>query len=153
MTTALIVLLSIIGLFCLLAEILLIPGIGIAGIVGTASVIGAAYLANQEYGTAVALSVVAGVVLVLILLCALLWNSAIRKKLSLDSKIDSQVNEQPTTIAVGDTGIAATRLNLFGKAKFDKYGYLEVKATAFIDQGTEVKVVSLDNNTILVEKA
>ncbi|MCQ2235463.1 MAG: hypothetical protein MJZ18_00530 [Bacteroidales bacterium] len=152
MTLTLIVILTILGILCLLAEILLIPGIGLAGIAGTAATIGCAYIANQEYGFTTAFWIVLAELIVLVLLCAVLWNSSIRKKLSLNSKIDSQVNEQPKSISVGETGVATTRLNLFGKAKFEKYGYLEVKATAFIDQGSEIKVVSLENNTILVEK-
>lgn len=152
MVLTFIVILAILGLLCLLAEILVIPGIGIAGIVGMAAVGWSVYLAYNEYDTTVALCIAAGVVVLLVILCALLWNSAIRKKLSLDSKIDSHVNDQPETISVGDKGVATTRLNLFGKAKFEKYGYLEVKATAFIDQGAEIVVVSLGNNTILVEK-
>ncbi|MDO4461025.1 MAG: NfeD family protein [Bacteroidia bacterium] len=153
MTLTLIVILATLGILCLLAEILLIPGIGLAGIVGTGATIGSAYLANQEYGFEAAFWIVIGELVLLALLCLILWNSSIRRRLSLSTKIDSQVNEQPKSISVGDKGVASTRLNLFGKAKFEEYGYLEVKATSFIDQGTEVKVVSLENNTILVEKA
>lgn len=153
MTLTFIIILVLLGLVCLLIEILLVPGIGIAGIIGTAATIGGVYLAHSEYGSTVSTCLLVGEMLLLALLCALLWNSSIRRRLSLNTKIDSHVNEQPQSISVGDTGVAVTRLNLFGKAQFANYGYLEVKALSFIDQGTPIKVISTDNNTILVDKA
>lgn len=153
MTLTFIIILALLGLVCLLIEILIIPGIGFAGIIGTAATIGGVYLAHTEYGGTTSTCLLVGEMLLLALLCALLWNSTIRRRLSLNTKIDSHVNDQPASISVGDTGIAITRLNLFGKAQFPQHGYIEVKALSFIDQGTPVKVISTDNNTILVDKA
>ena len=66
----------VIGMVLILTEIMLIPGVGVAGILGFLSIGGACYLAFCEYGTMVGIIVLAANAVVLVLLLIyqmLLW--------------------------------------------------------------------------------
>ena len=146
----LIISLIIIGLLLLFAEILLIPGVGFAGILGLVSLGGSCFYAFNQMGgtvgaivTAVNVALVVG--LIIYVLRAKTW-----KRLSLDTNIDSKAVAD-TGLAVGDRGVTVSRLAPMGSARFDTE-LIEVKALeGFVDPEVEVEIVLMEDGKIYVK--
>ena len=142
------------GILLLLAEILLIPGVGIAGVLGLASLIGSCVYAfcmsGITTGTIVtAINAVLVVGMTIYVLRAKTW-----KKFSLQTSIDSKVQpDSDELVEIGDRGKTVTRLSPMGSARFGKEVY-EVKALeGMIDPGVEVEVALIEKNKIIVRPA
>ena len=148
----LIITLIVIGIVLLLAELLLIPGIGVAGILGLLSLVGANFIAffyhSQTMGVIVLfLSVAICVLAVTYALRAKTW-----KRLSLHQEIEAKAIPLPQEqgIHVGMKGKTLGRLIPSGKARF---GAVDVEVYAFqgvIDPGTEVEVIQIEDLRIFV---
>lgn len=145
-------LLIIIGILLLLAEILIVPGIGVAGLLGIISMGGSCYFAFAEYGTLAGyivtfINVVLAVVLTVFALRSKTW-----KKLALNTKIDSKVNVfDESRLAVGDRGKTLTRLAPTGMASIGNTKYEVTSLEGIIDSRTEIEVVLMEDNKIYVK--
>ncbi len=152
MTTLAIILLLLAGIILLVAEVMIIPGFGVGGLIGGALAIGALYLSYNAYGLLISLALAMLAFVIFLVLCFVVSHSSITDRLKLKSQIDAKVEEDNhATLAVGDRGIAATRLNLYGKVEIEGKRY-EAKADRFIDSGEEVVITEIDNNYIFVKK-
>lgn len=145
-----IVTLILVGLVLIFAEILLIPGVGIAGVLGLLSMGGSCFYAFHELGTTAG-AIVTGVNAVLIaaltiwVLRAKTW-----KRMSLETNIDSKAVEG-VSLSLGDRGKTVTRLAPMGSARFGNY-IVEVKALeGMLDPETPVEVVLIEDNRIYVK--
>lgn len=148
----LIIVLSLLGLVLVCAEVILVPGVGIAGILGIGSMAGSCYLAFSGYGTlagaiVTSVDVVLVVVLTIYMLRAKTW-----RKLALRTNIDSKaVPQGKVEVVVGDVGKTATRLAPMGTARINGVA-LEVKSLeGMIDPGIIVEVVMIEDGKIYVK--
>lgn len=147
----LIVSLIIIGLLLLLAEILIIPGVGVAGILGLLSIAGSCYYAFYEFGNLTG-AIVTGInALILLLSMVYVLRAQTWKKISLNTNIDSKaVSDESCAVSVGDRGKTMTRLAPSGSVRFGNI-IVEAKAVdGILDPETEVEVVMIDDNKIYV---
>lgn len=150
----LVITLIIVGLILILAEILLIPGIGVAGILGLLAMGGSCYYSFCEFGNTVGTIVtVANSVL---LICTLIYvlRAKTWKRMSLETNIDSKaVEDDSSYVSLGDKGVALTRLAPMGTVRFgDRVA--EVRAVeGIIDPGTEVEVAMIEDRRIYVSVA
>jgi len=148
----LIITLILIGIVLLLAELLLIPGVGVAGILGIISFVGAIFIAFFYYSQGVgaivlALSLIICLVSVWYALRAKTW-----KRLSLHQEIEAKAIPLPKDLGihVGMKGKTLGRLIPSGKARF---GDIDVEVYALhgvIDPGTEIEVVQIEDLRIFV---
>ncbi len=146
--------LILLGIFFLLVEIFLLPGISIAGIGGTLLLLGGIvysyiYLGTTGGNIALALSVI-----MLAGTFAWLVKSKSIDKIALKTDIDQSVdNSQLKKIRVGDTGTAVSRLNPIGNVLVNEI-LVEGKTAdgEFIDEDTEIEVVKVETYNILVKK-
>lgn len=146
----LIISLIILGLVLMFAEILIIPGVGFAGILGVISMGGSCYLAFQDYGTTTGLIVLAVILVLLILLLVWALRSKTWEKMSLKDNITSKAVVPEVSVAVGDKGVAVTRLAPMGNVRFGN-SMLEVTSmNGVINSGEEVEVVMVDDKKIFV---
>lgn len=147
----LIISLIVVGLILILAEILLIPGVGVAGILGLLSLGGSCFYAFHEFGNTVGTIVtVVNAVLLLVTLIYVL-RAKTWKRMSLDTNIDAKaVEDESSYVCLGDKGVAVTRLAPMGTVRFgDRVA--EVKAIeGIIDPGTEVEVAMIEDKRIYV---
>ncbi len=145
-----IVTLIIVGLVLIFAEIMLIPGVGVAGVLGLLSLGGSCFYAFTEMGnTAGAVVTTVNVVLIVIMLIYVL-RAKTWKKMSLETNIDSKAVDN-VTVAVGDKGKTVTRLAPMGSARFGNY-IVEVKALeGMMDPEIPVEVVMIEDNRIYVK--
>ena len=136
----------------LLVEIMLIPGIGFTGILGIMSMIGAVAYSFYFIGSIAGWITlgIACVICVVFFLWALYGNSLDR--VALKKNIDSTVKEgEISKFAIGDKGVARTRLALIGEAEINGL-IVEVKSeSGFVDEGESVEVVRLSGDTVFVK--
>ena len=147
----LIITLIVLGLILLFAEILFIPGVGFAGILGIASMVSSCYFAFVDYGRIMGLIVLAVIVLILVLMLIWALRAKTWRKVTLNTNIDAKAVTLEVPVVVGDRGVAATRLAPMGNARF---GYKSIEVTAFdgmINPGTEIEVVAVEGMKILVK--
>lgn len=145
----LIISLIIIGLLLLFAEILLIPGVGIAGILGLVSLGGSCFYAFNQMGGTVGAIVTAVNVALVVGLSIYVLRAKTWKRLSLDTNIDSKAVTD-TGLAVGDRGVTVSRLAPMGSVRFDTE-LVEVKALeGFVDPEVEVEIVLMEDGKIYV---
>ncbi len=153
MSWTIIAVLIIIGLTFIVLEILVIPGQGIAGIIGLIIMAVGIWQTYSVYGTTSGHIVLAASFVVSVISLVLSLRSKTWKKMMLKSEIGGRVNEiDANKIHKGDTGKSISRLAPAGKALFgDEYYEVHTYGT-FIDQNTEIEVIKIENNKIFVKQ-
>ena len=142
--------LILVGLVLIFAEILLIPGVGVAGILGLLSMGGSCFYAFYEFGNVTGYIVTAVNVVLIVALSIWVLRAKTWKRMSLETSIDSKAVET-SVLAVGDRGKTLTRLAPMGSARFGDF-VVEVKAVeGMLDPNIEVEVVLIEDNRIYVK--
>jgi membrane-bound ClpP family serine protease len=150
---ALVIILSLLALIFIFSEIFLIPGFGVAGVLGILSMCGSSYFAYHEYGTLVGTIVVVINILSVAVLIFCSFRAKTWKRLSLETKIASKaVVEEYQNVKVGDVGLAMTRLAPAGTVKFDNVSVEARSYNDIISSGAEVEVVLIEDNKIYVKQ-
>ena len=147
----LIISLILVGLILIFAEVLIIPGVGVAGILGLLSMAGSCFYAFHEMGDTSGY-IVTGVNAVLLLaLVIYVLRAKTWKKMTLETNIDAKaVSEESSVVSVGDTGKSITRLAPMGSVRFGNM-VVEVKTIeGMVDPGCDVEVVMIEDNKIYV---
>jgi membrane-bound ClpP family serine protease len=152
MTIFAIILLILLGLLLLLIEFAVIPGVTIAGIGGFLLLAASVYIAFVSYGSGPGFITLTIVLIVAPGMIYYFFKSKSGKKMILESNIVGKVetinNEK---IGVGDTGKSIGRLAPSGKARINGE-VVEAQSTgAYIDQNTEIRVLKVLSNKIIVE--
>ena len=145
-------LLVIFATILLAVEVMLIPGFGFTGLLGVVSMIGAISYAFYFIGSIAGwiTLLIACAICVALFLWALYGKSL--DKVALKKNIDSTVKEDEINrFAVGDKGVARTRLALIGEAEING-NIVEVKSeSGFVDEGEAVEVIRISGDTIFVK--
>lgn len=156
MTIHIIVVISVIvlGILFMLIEIFLLPGISIAGIAGAIFLIGGIVYSYTFLGTTPGNITLAASAIALGGTFFGLLKSKSLQRISLNTNIEGKVdNSHLLKIAVGDEGITVSRLNPIGKIVVND---TEVEGKSidgeFLDEDTEVEVVSVGTYSILVKR-
>ncbi len=145
-----IITLILVGLVLMFAEIMLIPGVGIAGILGLLSIGGSSFYAFSEFGNTTGAIVTAVNAMLLLAMAVYVLRAKTWKRMSLETNIDSKAVEN-VTVALGDRGKTVTRLAPMGSARFGNY-IVEVKALeGMLDPEVVVEVVMIEDNRIYVK--
>ncbi|MCD4746650.1 MAG: NfeD family protein [Bacteroidales bacterium] len=152
MTWTIIIVLIVIGLLFLILEILVLPGTNIAGVLGFILLGIGIWQAYSTYGRLAGHYTLGATFLFTFVTLYFSLKSKTWKKLMLKSKIDSKVNIiDEKKVKVGDTGVTVSRLAPAGKATINGEFY-EVHSTGdFIDQETEIIVLKINYNKIIVK--
>lgn len=149
----LVITLILVGLVLIFAEILLIPGVGVAGILGLLSMGGSCFYAFRQMGDVEGYIVTAVNVLLLVALTIYVLRAKTWKRLSLETNINSKAVSSNLTVVLGDKGVTVTRLAPMGTVRFGNET-LEVKALeGMIDPGVEVEVVLIESERVYVKPA
>jgi len=152
MTVLIIVLLIVLGIFLLLLEFFVIPGVTLAALGGIAMLIGGIYLSYHQYGTTIGHLTVFGTIVLSIISVVLVLKTNTWNKIKLNAEIDSKVEKlDEDIIKVGDTGICVSRLAPMGKIKVNK-NIMEAKSIGmYIDEKSKVEVVGVVDKVVIVK--
>ncbi len=148
-----IVILILVGLLLMILEIIVIPGSGVAGIIGMASMAAGIWLAYSKQGIeaghiTLGITLAVNVVGLGFALRSKTWKRAMLKTVN-----SGKVNVIKTgELNVGDVGTTKSRCAPMGKAEF-KSAYYEVSTLSeFIDQEKEVEIIRISGNKIYIKK-
>ena len=152
--TLLIITLIIAGLLLLAAELVLIPGFGVAGILGVASLVGSCWVAFTQVGTTTGIITLIANILLAIISTVLVLRSKTWKKLSLGTNIEAKVDTTPVEkgISVGDKGTTITRLAPGGKVMLGTNMLEAFSRDTIIEPGIDVEVCEVQGNKIYVKE-
>jgi len=144
--------LILVGLLLLIAELLLIPGVGIAGILGLCSMGASCWYAYHFFDHVTGTVVVVINVILLIIFTVFALREKTWKRFELGTEIASKVNAENEKIKVGDQGMTETRLAPMGTARFENTS-CEVKSedNSLIASGTPVIVTRIEDNKVIVK--
>jgi membrane-bound ClpP family serine protease len=143
----------VIGLLFLVLEILVIPGVGIAGVIGFILIAVGVWQAYAGHGMVAGHLTLAGTVVLSILTLVFSIRSRTWKRIALSTSIDSKVNViDKEKIKPGDAGRTVSRLAPMGKAMINGEFYEVSTNGDFIDQQTEIEVVNIEYNKIIVKR-
>jgi membrane-bound ClpP family serine protease len=144
--------LIVVGALLLMAELVLLPGLTVAGILSLASYCAASYLAYaswgiQGVGVVVAIIAVISVITIWLSLRAKTW-----RKFSLGNKIEGSSQSSPDKrVKIGERGVTITRLAPMGKVMIGGQSYEAKSFDIFVDQRTEVEVTGFENFNVIVK--
>ncbi len=147
-----IILLILLGLLLLLIEFAVIPGVTIAGIGGFLMLGASVYIAFDQYGTLAGFITLAIVLILAPVMIYYFFKSRAGKKMVLNAKIDGNVGAiKQEKIKVGDVGKTIGRLAPMGKVRINNETVEAQSTGLLIDQNTEIKVIKILSNKIIVE--
>ena len=145
-----IITLILVGLVLLFVEILLVPGVGVAGILGLLCMGGSCFYAFYDSGTTAGLIVTIVNAVLVVGLTVYVLRAKTWKRMSLETNIDAKAVED-AVLSLGDRGRTLTRLAPMGSARFGNY-VIEVKSLeGMLDPETDVEVVLMEDNRIYVK--
>lgn len=147
-----IILLILFGVLFLVAEIVLLPGISIGGILALVCYGSSIYMAFRDYGPLTG-AVVTVAILVLsagatiVSLRAKTW-----QRFSLKQQIDSSSMRTPEedNVRIGDRGVTLSRLSPMGKVDIRGCIYEAKSLDCYVDPRSEVEVVGFENFNVIV---
>ena len=146
----LIVTLILVGIVMMIAEILLVPGIGVAGILGLLSMGGSCWYAFYEFGSLTGGIVTVVTAVVLVVFAVIVLRAKTWQKMTLNTKIESKVNNVTFELRVSDRGRTITRLAPMGSVRFGNE-VVEVKALeGMIDPDIDVEICLMEEGKIYV---
>ena len=142
-----------VGLAFLVLEILVIPGTGVAGIIGFLLMGIGIWQSYSVYGSAAGHYTLAATIVLTVLMLILALRSKTWKKIMLKKNITSKVNViEEGRISVGEEGKSISRLAPMGKALFGN-DYYEVSTSGeFLDNGVDIVIEKIDGNKIFVKR-
>ncbi len=152
MSLTIIILLIILGLFLLILEFFVLPGVTFAGIGGALFIGAGIFMAYKNYGSVGGNSTLIATAVVALFVIVWSLRSGTWKKLMLNSSVDSQVEvKDDSAISVGDEGTAITRLNPVGKALVNGVT-IEARCPGnFVDSNTRLEVTKVFKTYIIVK--
>ncbi|HBH07346.1 MAG TPA: hypothetical protein DDX92_12170 [Flavobacteriales bacterium] len=141
----------LVGIILMLVEIFLIPGAGIAGIIGLLLMISGVaigFAVNSTFGW----YNLAGTMVLFTILLSFAFRRNTWSRFTLKNSIEEKVvSSTDVGLNVHDIGKAVSRLAPMGKARF---GNLYVEVTAwnnFIDEDEEIVIHQIEDKTIFVK--
>lgn len=144
--------LVVLGILLMLAEMLLIPGVGVAGFLGLASMVAACWCSFTLYGNieGIITTIVTAILLTIMLIIVL--REKTWKRFELGAEIKSTVNEDLSELKEGQVGKTLTRLAPMGTVEFEK-GSFEAKSynNSMVDPGVRVEILRIEDNKVIVK--
>jgi membrane-bound ClpP family serine protease len=154
MSLGLIIFLILIGLLLFVIEVMLIPGITIAGIGGAICLITGIVFAFISFGTGPGLLVLGITAAVMVIATVLMLKSRTWNKFMLKTTIDSKVDNVGSgegRVKPGDRGVTVTRLAPGGKVLVNGEYYEAKSVDILIDPHSEIEVIRIDDNKVIVK--
>lgn len=148
---ALIITLILVGLLLIAAEILLVPGVGVAGILGLMAMGGSCYYAFYEFDNTVGAIVTAVNALLIAALTFYVLRANTWKRMSLETSIDTKaLDDDSQYVSLGEVGVAISRMAPMGTVRFGDKIFEAKTLEGIVDPGTQVHVVLIEDGKVYV---
>lgn len=150
----LIITLIVIGIILLVAELVLLPGISVAGIAAFVSFAAAIFYGFFHFGVVGGSIIVASIVILSIITVVVSLRANTWRRLSLKTTIEGSSTPTPEqqNIRIGQLGETITRLAPMGKVRFGEVTIEAKSIDSFLDPHQTVEVIGYDNTAAVVRK-
>lgn len=146
-----IIVLTLLGLILLFAEILM-PGFGLFGILGAASLLGAMVLTYSLFGMGTFLLLLCVVVVLFFGMIVFAKKSGLYNRVILkDRQLAKDFDESVLQGLLGQKGLTQTTLKPFGTAEFSGKLVDVCSQGDFIDRGETVQIIQITGKTVVVK--
>jgi len=141
-----------IGLAILLVEIIFVPGSTIVGLIGLVLMVIGVALSFRYFGLPLGWATTGGTAAVTGLVIYFAFKANVWGVFTLKTSINSKVNEgEAEGLLPGAEGITLSALRPVGRAEVDKKTY-EVRTMGnYLESGTKIRVLQIQDNQIIVE--
>lgn len=154
MNIFLVTLLVVFGVALMVLELFFIPGIGAAGVFAVVSMAAGVALAYVKISPLAGNITLVAVLLLLLIAIWLFLSGKTLDKISLKTEISSKVDlVSELNIQPGDKAVTSSRLAPMGKVMIHEHEVEAESIVGFIDPQTEVEIVRIEGNTVVVKKA
>jgi len=152
MSLTVIILIILLGLFLLILEFFVFPGVTVAGIGGFLFAAGGIYLVYAKYGISYGNIALVTTLIVSIVILVMAFRSKTWNRLMLNSNIEGKVETvEEENIKVGDEGVTITRLNPIGKVSVNSQ-IIEGRCPGhFVDENTSIIVQKIYKTYVIVK--
>ena len=150
MTTLIIVTVLVLGLILLFAEVAIVPGFGVAGILGVLALGGGAIAAWTELGPF--WGAVTGGVSLIAAIVMLVWlpKSRAGRRMVLEHSHAEATSQEDRSSLVGRRGITVTPLRPIGRVRFGTDEVDVITEGEYIDSNKEVEVTIVEGARVVV---
>jgi len=152
MSVFVIILLLFLGILLCLLEVLVIPGVTVAGIGGFLLMATGVYFSYEEFGTMGGHLVLASMIIINVVIIVYSLKSKTWDKLMLSTNLDKSVDSDILNISVGDIGTCLTRLAPMGKIRVGEFEVEGKSIDGFLDEKSEIEVVKVEKTKIIVKQ-
>ncbi|HEX3009719.1 MAG TPA: NfeD family protein [Bacteroidales bacterium] len=144
--------LILLGVILFLMEVLVIPGIGFAGIGSFVLIAFGVFLSYQHYGNEIGNYTLFGSLVFFVGMTIYALRAKTWKRLTLESAIDSKVNVlTKEDVNIGDEGIAVSRLAPMGKVQINNKIYEGKSLGEYITENTPIVVLKVNESNVIVK--
>lgn len=154
---------QILGIIILIIGILLIgveafvPGFGVPGICGIVFTLAGVIMTGRNNSERILVGAIAIIVIVVMLVVSIILfgSRTINSPIKLDTDLQGKnlfIEEKDMEYLIGRKGCAITDLRPSGKGEFDGVK-LDIITSGYIKKGTELTIIAIKNNRIIVEEA
>ncbi len=150
MTALVIVIALVVGLLLLFAEVAVVPGFGVAGVLGLLALAAGAVAAWTELGPL--WGGVTGGVSIIAAGVMLFWlpKSRVGRKMVLEHSQAAAVSQQDRSALLGRRGITVTPLRPIGRVRFGSDEVDVMTEGEYIDSNQEIEVMSVEGPRVVV---
>jgi membrane-bound serine protease (ClpP class) len=149
-TTLIIITVLVLGLVLLFAEVAIVPGFGVAGILGVLALGAGAVAAWTELGPL--WGAVTGGTSVIAAIVMLIWlpKSRAGRKMVLEHSQANAVSQEDRSAFVGRRGITVTPLRPIGRVRFGTEEVDVITEGEYVDRNQEVEVTVVEGARVVV---
>lgn len=148
-----IIILILVGLLMMILEIIVIPGTGVAGIIGFVLMATGIWLAYTRQGIVAGHITLGATIAINVIGLILTLRSKTWKKAMLNTVNSGKVNDiEKGDLEVGEIGTTISRCAPMGKAEFKNNFYEVSTLSEFIDQEQKVEIIKISGNKIYIKK-
>lgn len=152
MTLSVVLAIILLGILLILLEVLLIPGISVAGIAGSILTFGGIVAAFYYHGMSIGIaSLGVSTVAIGAAWFILLKTGASNWMANHEVVVGKGIESKKDLVKIGDTGVTISRLNPIGKAEINGKLVEVTCQSGFVEQDTQISVVETSPNSILVK--
>jgi membrane-bound ClpP family serine protease len=144
--------LILLGVILFLMEVLVIPGIGFAGIGSFVLIALGVFLSYEHYGNEVGNYTLIGSLMFFVGMTFYALRAKTWKRITLESSIDSRVNVLvKEDINIGDEGIAVSRLAPMGRVMVKNKVFEGKSLGEYITENTPIIVIKINESNVIVK--
>ncbi len=148
-----VVALMLLGMALIAVEVLVLPGFGFMGVLGTVSLLGAGYVALAELPATIAGLAIGGSALGALGLFWYLPRTRTGKSMVLQATTSGSAADPALADLHGRTGTTLTPLRPSGAIEIDDQSIDVISDGQYIEIGTRVRIIDVSGNRVVVEAA